>query len=93
MAHGNIQAGQWELQESFGDLQGWWGNTFVGDAIGFVFPVQDGCTTQITLSFSKLEVGILDSSGTKALEGMDVNALCVSKDVAGKFAPDTRCPG
>lgn len=78
-------------------LSGWWGNTTIYIPVvryqGILFSVQQGWTTSVTLTISRLEIGVLDSSGTNALPDISVKLFCQGQDVAGKIVPDPKCEG
>jgi hypothetical protein len=96
-----LTAGQWMLTQDSAvyaaNLSGRWGNDVVYENgnpdYGIIFPVIDGWTTRITIIISRLEIGVLDSTGTKALTDKYVILFCQSKDIAGKPIPDVTCPG
>jgi len=74
------------------NLSGQWGNVFLyEDTPGLLFPVQDGWTTSITLTVSRLEIGLLDATGQNALRSTSVSFYCQSSDIAGNKTPDANC--
>lgn len=97
VAEEEIPSGNWMVKPDIAvynaHLYGRWGNTIIGDEIGFVFPVRSGCTTKSTLLGGKLEIGILDSTGTNARIDTLVTVFCQTTDIAGKKISDISCPG
>jgi hypothetical protein len=75
----------------YDQLSGLWGNTTIEPYYGLVFPTIEGQTTKISIQLSRLQVGILDSNGTKARTDVYVVLNCQGYDVANNVISDPNC--